>query len=300
MKVKFQEKQFKHLIKLEKGCMSTDSKSTDKSGSKSTDKSGSKSTDKSGSKSTDTSGSKSTDTSGSKSTDKSDSKSTDKSGSKSTDKSDSKSTDKSDSKSTDKSDSKSTDKSGSKCTDKMFWDKIFAQDTDELTKRGIKPEKIEWADSLCKTIQGRFQIKLFTSYFPLYGYMYSKSKECCKVYQWQVVADAVGWYQDSKGLERYVIVKQITVPESLEFWANNADAYGKCLHQCLVQARLLQLHLKLEYLPHILIIPISGKTVQDIHPGHFFDYPENCKEVINSFEWIAGLPKSPSSSFVSR
>ncbi|XP_078348475.1 uncharacterized protein LOC144633495 [Oculina patagonica] len=190
--------------------------------------------------------------------------------------------------------------SGSKSNDRRFWDKIFTQNIEELKTLGIKSENIEWADLLCKKIWEHFQIKLFASHFPLYGYMYSKSEESSEVFQWQVVAGAVGWYQDGQGMERYVIVEKIKVLDSPEFWAEHPDAYGKCLHQCLVHARLLQLHLKLEYLPHILIIPISGKTGQDIYPGLFFDYPEKCKEVIESFEWTAGLPKSPSNSFFSR
>lgn len=79
----------------------------------------------------------------------------------------------------------------------------------------------------------------------------------------------------------------------LEFWTKNPDAYGKYLHQCLVYARLLQLHLELDYLPHILIVPIHGITGQDIHPGLFYDYPKKCKEVMEGFEWSTTLTKPP-------
>lgn len=184
-----------------------------------------------------------------------------------------------------------------KPTDKKFWDRIFSQDTKELNKQ-YKQEEIEWADLLCKKVWELFEIKLFVSHFPLYGYMYSKTEESPEVYKWQVDNGAVGWYQDKQGIGRYVIMKQVEVLETEvpEFWLKHPDAYGKYFHQCLVCARLLQLHLNLKYLPHILIVPISGETGQSIYPGLFCDYPVKCKEVVESFEWTVGLP----SSFASR
>ena len=143
---------------------------------------------------------------------------------------------------------------------------------------------------LLQRIKEVFEIEFLDSHFPLYGYMYSKTEDSPKVYLWQGDADAVGWYRDSSGEERYVIVDW-KVLDILEFWKKNKDAYGKYLHQCLVYARLLQLHLKLDYLPHILIVPISGVTGQDFHPMLFCDYPEKCKEKIESFEWSTTLPE---------
>lgn len=120
--------------------------------------------------------------------------------------------------------------------------------------------------------------------------MYSKTEKSPKVYLWQGDADAVGWYRDRSGMGRYVIVDW-KVLNILEFWKKNADAYGKYLHQCLVYARLLQLHLELDYLPHILIVPISGETGRDVHPALFSDYPERCKELIENFEWSTTPPE---------
>ena len=137
-----------------------------------------------------------------------------------------------------------------------------------------------------------FEVRFLDSHFPLYGYMYNKTEESSKVYMWQGEADAIGWYQNSDGKGRYVIVTW-KVLDILEFWTKNPDAYGKYLHQCLVYARLLQLHLELDYLPHILIVPIHGITGQDIHPGLFYDYPKKCKEVMEGFEWSTTLTKPP-------
>ena len=70
-------------------------------------------------------------------------------------------------------------------------------------------------------------------------------------------------------------------------------AYGKFLHQCLVYARLLQLHMKLTYLPLILLVPISNNDARDIHPGLFLDYPDECKSVIEADVWSVTLSKPP-------
>ena len=65
------------------------------------------------------------------------------------------------------------------------------------------------------------------------------------------------------------------------------------LHQGLVYARLLQLHMKLDYLPPILLVPISFRNGQDIQPGLFYDYPDECKEAVERDIWDTTLPKPP-------
>lgn len=59
---------------------------------------------------------------------------------------------------------------------------------------------------LLQRIYEVFEIEFLDSHFPLYGYMYSKTDDSPKVYLWQGDADAVGWYRDSNGEERYVVV----------------------------------------------------------------------------------------------
>ena len=149
------------------------------------------------------------------------------------------------------------------------------------------------ARSVLDNLTEKFGIKWLDSCFKLYGYMYSK-EESTEVYLWKGDADAVGWYEDNPEKGRYVIVDW-KVLDILEFWKKNTDAYGKFLHQCLIYARLLQLHMKLDYLPHILIVPISRVTGQQIHPGLFYDFPKKCKEMINSFEWSTTPPEPPES-----
>ena len=143
---------------------------------------------------------------------------------------------------------------------------------------------------LSQEIFKTFGIYLLESRFPLYGYASDETGALPNVYFWHGEADAIGWYKNDKGKGRYVIVDW-KVLDILDFWERNKDAYGKYLHQCLIYARLLQLHMKLNYLPHILIVPISSITGKDIYPALFWDYPEECKQAIESFKWSLTLPK---------
>ena len=92
------------------------------------------------------------------------------------------------------------------------------------------------------------------------------------------------------GIERYVMVDW-KVLDILNSWEKNKNAFGKYHHQCLIYARLLQLHMDFDYLPHILIVPISSITGKDVYLALFWDYPEECKQAIESFKWSLTLPK---------
>lgn len=109
-------------------------------------------------------------------------------------------------------------------------------------------------------------------------------KEKKNSFLWQGNADAIGWYDG-----KYVIVDWKVV-ELQGYWDKNKDAFGTHLHQCLVYARLLQCHMKLDYLPYILIVPIDGFTGRDVYPGLFKDYPEECKHEMESFKWSVEKP----------
>ena len=51
--------------------------------------------------------------------------------------------------------------------------------------------------------------------------------------------------------------------------------------------------MSLDYLPYILIVPISSTNGKDFHPALFFDYPKTCKDKIESFEWSIEKPDPP-------
>ena len=143
---------------------------------------------------------------------------------------------------------------------------------------------------LLQEIFKTFHIYLLEGHFPLYGYASDETDAPPQVYFWHGEADAIGLHVNSEGMGQLVIVDW-KVLDILDFWEKNKDAFGKYLHQCLIYARLLQLHVKLDYLPQILIVPISSITGEDIHPALFNDYPDDCKEAIESFKWSVELPK---------
>ncbi|KAL9959561.1 hypothetical protein ACROYT_G032892 [Oculina patagonica] len=146
------------------------------------------------------------------------------------------------------------------------------------------------ADSLFDLLKKNFGIELLVSHMPLYGYMYSE--EPFKVYFWDGNADAVGWYYNNARKRYEYAIVDWKVLDLLEYW-DQSFACGKHLHQCLVYARLLQLHMKLDYLPSILIVPISNNNGKDIHPGFFWDYPEECIRAIKGFLWSIEQPAKP-------
>ena len=125
-----------------------------------------------------------------------------------------------------------------------------------LKKNGKKEDTTE-------EIFAYFGINILDKHFPLYGYASDETDALPKVHFWHGEADAVGWYKDpNMEIERHVIVDW-KVLDILNSWEKNKNAFGKYLHQCLIYARLLQLHMDLDYLPHILIVPtgsIPGKT----------------------------------------
>ena len=153
-----------------------------------------------------------------------------------------------------------------------------------VKKKGKKEDTTE-------EIFGYFGINILDKHFPLYGYASDETDALPKVHFWHGEADAVGWYKDpNMEIERHVIVDW-KVLDILNSWEKNKNAFGKYLHQCLICARLLQLHMDLDYLPHILIVPISSITGKDIYPALFWDYPEECKQAIESFKWSLTPPK---------
>lgn len=145
---------------------------------------------------------------------------------------------------------------------------------------------------LLQALFNKFKIEFLDYQFPLYGYMYSKMETQPKVYYWEGDADAIGWCKDpTSGEGRYVIVDWKVLGDIATFWQKSPDAYGRYLHQCLVYARLLQLHMDLNYLPHILIVPIHNVNGKDFHPALFSGYPKECTDCIEDFEWSVTFPE---------
>ena len=140
-------------------------------------------------------------------------------------------------------------------------------------------------------IFGYFGINILDKHFSLYGYASDETDTLPKVHFWHGEADAIGWYKDpNMGIEKHFTVDW-KVLDILNSWEKNKNASEKYLHQCLFYARLLQLHMDLDYLPHILIVPISSIPGKDIYLALFWDYPEECKQAIESSKWSLTPPK---------
>lgn len=164
--------------------------------------------------------------------------------------------------------------------------------SDVLSKKKVKGEKLA-AKELVQSLQEQFGVKLLDCNFPLYGYVYNKEETAPNIYLWQdAEADAIGWYYDKISKRNKFVIVDWKVCDLLEFW-KKSTTYGMYLHQGLVSARLLQLHMKLDYLPPILLVPISFRNGQDIQPGFFYDYPDECKDAVNRDVWSTTLPKPP-------
>lgn len=174
----------------------------------------------------------------------------------------------------------------------LRWHKRLSDVLKKSTKRykSVKCKKeLAAARELVQSLQEQFGVELVDCDFPLYGYVYNREKMVPDVSLWQdAKADAIGCHKESG---KFVIVEW-KVKNLLTFW-KDYTTYGMYLHQSLVYARLLQLHMGLPYLPPILLVPISFFTGKDILPGMFCDYPNECKDAIESDVWSTTLPKPP-------
>ena len=108
-----------------------------------------------------------------------------------------------------------------------------------------------------------------------------------KLNLWQGEADAIAYSWD---LKKYVIVDFKVVDDLLDYWQKKTDLCGKHLHQCLVYAKLLQLHMGLGYLPPSLIVAIDRFTGMRAYFPLFEDYPGECYKKLDEYEWFVKKP----------
>lgn len=171
---------------------------------------------------------------------------------------------------------------------KLLKDSIKGKEMTEYSDKHVAAAK-----SLFYEMKTKFGIELLESDFHLYGYMNSKGELSPEVYFWQGDATAIGcWRNKQKERNEYVVVDWKTTRDLPNFWESK-DTFGPNLHQGLLYAKLLQVHLGLDYLPSVLIVPISSDNGKDYQLGHFVDYPDECKTSINDdFSWHNKFPES--------
>ena len=146
------------------------------------------------------------------------------------------------------------------------------------------------AQDLISSIEEQHNLYFLDSKFPLFGFMRevaTNEKKHPKLYLWQGEADAIA---GSWELKKYVIVEFKVVDNLSDYWKRKTDLCGKHLHQCLVYAKLLQLHMKLPYLPPSLIVVIHKVTGKEGYFALFEDYPQECKDKLDEYEWFTEQP----------
>lgn len=141
------------------------------------------------------------------------------------------------------------------------------------------------AEKLIDAVENRHDLSFLDSKFPLFGFMRDKEKPF-KLYLWQGKADAIAY---SRRLNKYVIVDLKVVNNLSDYWESN-ELCGNHLHQCLVYAKLLQLHMKLDYLPPILIVAVHEVTGEEGYFPLFKDYPDECYDRLDEYEWFTTQP----------
>ena len=133
-------------------------------------------------------------------------------------------------------------------------------------------------------------LKFLDSKLPLYGFMQDRDTDdkrmVAQSYLWQGEADAIALYNG-----KYTIVDFKVVDYISDYWKTKTDLCGKHLHQCLIYARLLQLHMELDYLPPSLIVVIDKFTGFQFYPPLFEDYPQKCKDKLDEeYDWSKEPP----------
>ena len=152
------------------------------------------------------------------------------------------------------------------------------------------PSPIDVARYLISFIESQRNLYFLDNKFPLFGFMRevaTNEKKHPKLYLWQGEADAIA---GSNELHKYVIVEFKVVDNLSDYWQKKTDLCGKHLHQCLVYAKLLQLHMKLPYLPPSLIVVIHKVTGKEGYFALFEDYPKECYEKLDEYEWFTEQP----------
>ena len=148
----------------------------------------------------------------------------------------------------------------------------------------------EVADRLISCVEQQHNLCFLDSKFPLFGFMRKVAKDQnkhLKLYLWQGEADAIAY---RRNLDQYVIVDFKVVDDLLDYRRKKTDLCGKHLHQCLVYAKLLKLHLGLAYLPPSLIVAIDRFTGMDGYFPLFEDYPGQCYKKLDEYEWFTKQP----------
>lgn len=183
------------------------------------------------------------------------------------------------------------------------WDESFTdfirkfRDYTKSDSSGPKPSESDnpiaidvAVEKLVNFVEEQHDLRFLDKKFPLFGFMRdaaTDTKDHPKLYLWRGEADAIAY---SRQLERYVIVDLKVVNDLLSYCEKKTVLCGKHLHQCLLYAKLLKLHMGLGYLPPSLIVVIHQATGIEGYFPLFQDYPEECYDRLGEYEWFTKQP----------
>ena len=164
--------------------------------------------------------------------------------------------------------------------------------------RNEAPEEEKlWFNCVHKYLKDKFKVSLLHDIeeVPLSGFAFTKGENSRHKFNfWDGKADAVGLLEGEDEY-KYVIVDWKSTGSTLNAFWEHGDAkmrstyYRDHLTQCLVYARLLKMHLSLNYWPPTLIVPYNFDK-EYIHPRLFTDYPDKSKEAIEKYQWSTNPP----------
>ena len=111
---------------------------------------------------------------------------------------------------------------------------------------------------------------------------------------WSGRADAIGLLEGEDEYKYVIIDWKSTGSRLNAFWEHGDDNmrsayYRDHLTQCLLYARLLKMHLSLNYWPPTLIVPFNSDK-EYMHPRLFIDYPYESKKAIQKYQWSPNPP----------
>ena len=159
-----------------------------------------------------------------------------------------------------------------------------------------EPER-QWFNDVYNYLKKEFKVSLLHAIeeVPLSGFAFTTDENSMPEFNfWDGRADAIGLLKEEDEY-KYVIVDWKSTGSRLNVFWEHGDAgmrsthYRDHLTQCLVYARLLQMHLSLPYLPPILLVPFNSER-EYMHPRLFTDYPDESKQAIEKYQWSPDPP----------
>ena len=154
-----------------------------------------------------------------------------------------------------------------------------------------------WFNGVHKYLNEMFKVSLLPAIkeVPLSGFAFPTDENSMPEFDfWDGRADAIGLLKGEDEY-KYVIVDWKSTGSRLNaFWEHGDDKmrstyYREHLTQCLIYAKLLQMHLSLDSLPPILLVPFNSDK-EYMHPRLFTDYPDESKRAIEKYQWSPNPP----------